>query len=88
MKGKYLSELIDISDINNADKCIVSQIQMSKENDAVFYIEPEKKYSDEEINVISNRIQGQYPFIKHINIRQKIADTIQLDTYILNNKQN
>lgn len=88
MKGKYLSELIDISDINNADNCIVSEIQLSKENDAVFYIEPEKKYSDDAINLISKRIQEKYPFIKHINIRQKIAHTIELDTYIFNNKQN
>ncbi len=88
MRGKYLSELIDTTGINNSDNCLVKQIQLSKENSAIFYIQPEKKYSEAEISLISKRIYEKYNFIKHVNIQQKTADKMELDTYILNNKQN
>jgi len=88
MKGKYLKDFIDISDIEKGQCCIVEQVLICKEDEAVFYLKTEKLYDENEIRLIMQKISEKYNFINKIKIVQSNADDTKLYTYILHNRQN
>lgn len=87
MKGKYLKEFIDIAGIANSERCIVEEIVLTKQDNAVFYLVSKNTFNHDEINEITRRIYEKYHFFKYVKIVQNKAEEMKLDTYIKDNQK-